>query len=54
MSKTIEELTIKEIFEDIDYYLNYAQMQSPSFVDKTLKAIKIYIVELKKRGVNRG
>ena len=49
MSKTIKDLNNKEIIEDIEYYLNYAQVQSPPFVDKTFEIIKKYINELKLR-----
>ena len=49
MSKKIEDLNNKEIFEDIEYYLNYAQVQPPPFVDKTFEIIRGYINELKLR-----
>jgi len=47
--KTIKDLTTKELFEDLEYYVNYAQIQSPSFVDKTFDIIKMYIEELKEK-----
>ena len=47
--KTIEDLNQKELFEDLEYYVNYAQHQSPPFVDKTFVINKKYIEQLKKR-----
>ncbi len=47
--KTIQDLTVKEILEDLKYYVNYANVQSPSFVDKTFNIILKYINELEKR-----
>ncbi len=52
MGKIIKDLNKKQIIEDIEYYLNYAQAQSPAFVDKTFEIIKKYINELKLREVN--
>lgn len=46
-AKRIEDLNRKELFEDLEYYVDYAQMQSPSFVDKTFEIIKKYIRALK-------
>lgn len=47
MAKTIKDLTLKELFEDLDYYINYGQVQSPPFVDKTYEIIKKYIKQIK-------
>jgi len=48
-TKQIKDLTNIEIMEDIKYYLNYAQLQSPSFVDKTFDIIRKYTKELYER-----
>lgn len=42
MAKTIEDLTLKELFEDLDHYINYGP-----FVDKTYEIIKKYIKQIK-------
>jgi len=47
--KTIETLTDKELVEDLSYYVDYAQKQSPPFVDKTYDIVKKYINELYER-----
>ena len=46
--KTIEDLNRKELFEDLEYYVAYAQHQSPPFVDKTFDIIRKYIIQIKK------
>jgi hypothetical protein len=45
----VEELTNLEIIEDLEYYVVYAQYQSPSFVDKAFDIINKYLKELKER-----
>ena len=45
--KKIEDLTNKELLEDLHYYVDYAQKQSPSFVDKTFNIVYLYIKELR-------
>ncbi|BDI54999.1 MAG: hypothetical protein QIT40_gp41 [Lokiarchaeia virus VerdaV4] len=46
-AKKIEDLNHKELLEDLEYYVIYAQFQSPSFVDKTFEIIHKYIRALK-------
>lgn len=43
MARTIEDLNVKELLEDLEYWVNYANVQSPPFVDKTFKIIREYI-----------
>lgn len=43
--RTIKDLTTKELFEDLEYYVNYAQTQSPPFVDLSILLI-FYIILL--------
>jgi len=49
MPKTIEELTIKELLEDLTLYTKRANCQSPPFCDDTFKIIYGYIRELQNR-----
>lgn len=49
MNKTIQELTIKEIFEDLEHYLNQLQLQSPPFCDNGHSIVREYVEELKLR-----
>ena len=49
MSKTVQDLTIKEVFEDLDYYLNQIQLKSPSFCDSGYDIVRKYVEELKGR-----
>ena len=49
MSKTVQDLTIKELFEDMEYYLNQAQLRSPPFCDNSYTIVRKYITELKVR-----
>ena len=32
--KQLEDLTVKELLEDLGYWIRYAHLQSPSFVDE--------------------
>lgn len=50
--KTIQDLTNKEIVEDIDYYLNELNMMAPPFCDGRFRIVKEYILELYKRFEN--
>jgi len=52
IEKTIKDLTIKEIIEDLEYYLKQAQIMSPPFVDETFTIINKYIKELKDREID--
>ena len=49
MNKKIEDLNVKELIEDLEYYVDYANIQCPSFVDNTFNIIREYIKWLKKR-----
>ena len=37
--KTLEDLTIKELLEDLGYWIRYAQLQSPPFTDSAYSNI---------------
>ena len=47
--KKITDLNNKELFEDLNYYINYAQIQSPNFVDNTFEIVRLYVEEVGKR-----
>ena len=47
--KELKDLTKIELLEDLAYYVNLAQHQSPSFVDNTFGCIWDDINELRKR-----
>ena len=39
MAKELEDLTIKELLEDLGYWIQKAQYQSPSFTDSAYSCI---------------
>ena len=48
-NKTVKDLTIKELLEDLAYYTNLTQMKCPKWIDSDFKIIWKYIEELKLR-----
>ena len=49
MSKELEDLTNIELMEDMGYWIQYAQYQSPTFTDAAYSAIwKAYMVLLER------
>jgi len=49
ITKTVQDLTIKEVFEDLEYYLTQSQLRSPPFCDDNYTIVRKYITELKER-----
>lgn len=47
--KLIEDLTDIELWEDLVYWIEQAQLRSPSFVDEIFLIVKKCLVEMKKR-----
>ena len=46
-AKTIEDLTIKELFEDLESYLLETQYMAPPFCDEMFVILRKYINKLK-------
>ena len=44
--KTVKDLTIKELLEDLAYYTNQTQMKCPKWLDNDFAIIRKYIEEL--------
>ena len=49
MSRTIEDLNVKELFDDLDFYLHILQIKSPPFCDEGFGIVALYIKQLKKK-----
>ena len=47
MPKTIEDLNISELLDNLEYHLLIAYLQAPSFMDKIIEILVNYTKELR-------